>query len=145
MVPAMADDLEFPSCENCAAIGLYVAPMLRAMEAEIGVEETRAFLLAHGGRDYAIAARPPAQLPAALRPADAWLRAAKGPGRITLPLGPVARRARIAWTLYRVLAQGASLSGAAARCGCSLRTATGWRARLTRDGLLAPAPAARTP
>ena len=52
MVPAMADDLEFPSCENCAAIGLYVAPMLRAMEAEIGVEETRAFLLAHGGRDY---------------------------------------------------------------------------------------------
>jgi phage major head subunit gpT-like protein len=51
MVRAMADDLDFPSCENCAAIGLYVAPMLRAMEAEIGVEETATVCL------------PPLQLP----------------------------------------------------------------------------------
>lgn len=80
-----------------------IPDLLIKLEAAIGVEATRAFLIEYGGRKTHIAktAEPPT-------PAHAWLRAEIGHGDLIVPIGPVGRAARLRWSIFRRSAAGHS-------------------------------------
>lgn len=126
-----------PTCAECAGIGLPdMPPMLWDMEDDCGHEVVRAFLLAHGGRQLNIPSRPLNAAPddrlnAALR----CLQGNVGHGRITIPAGPMAHSARLAWTIYHRLMQGQSLAEIAGALHVHTRTVSNHRARLVNAGI----------
>jgi len=122
-------DLLFPTCAQCESIGGALPDWLPAMEAALGFDATRAFLLRHAGRQIVVPVRKgSAEL--------AWLRRELGFGRLTVPMGPAARKQRQRWTALALLRDGRSLSQVATRLNVHTRTASKWRADFLRRGLL---------
>ena len=134
-----APNLLFPTCAECESIGVALPEWLPRMEAAVGVDATRAFLLRHAGRQVVVPARPAADD----APRD-WLRRELGYGRLTVPMGPAARTHRQRWTALALLRDGRSLSQVAAAVNAHTRTVSKWRADLLQRGLLR-APTAGTP
>lgn len=112
-------------------MGVTLSEWLPAMEAAIGFDATRAFLLRHSGRQVVVPVR---SIPD--DPAREWLRRELGFGRLTVPMGPATRRHRQLWTARALFSEGASLSQVAATFNVHTRTAAKWRAALTLRGLL---------
>ena len=120
--------------------------MLWDMEDNCGHEVLRAFLLAHGGRQLNIPSRPLTAAPDnRLNTALRWLQGHVGHGRITVPAGPMAYRARLAWTIYHRLTQGQSLAEIAGALHIHTRTVSQHRARLVKIGALPEAIGAAQP
>lgn len=122
-------DLLFPSSADCRSLGIDMPEWLPALEAAIGFDATRAFFLRHGGRQVVIPA-------AAAEGARGWLRQELGHGRMTLPMGPAARRHRQRLTALALLRQGRSLAQVAARLNVHSRTVSSWKADFADRGLL---------
>lgn len=127
-----------PTCAECAGIGMPdMPPMLWDMEDDCGHEVLRAFLLAHGGQQIALASKPLAETAGdPINTALRWLQGHVGHGRITVPAGPMAYRARLAWTIYHRLMQGQSLAEIAGALHVHTRTVSNHRARLVKIGAL---------
>ncbi|MGB3313022.1 MAG: helix-turn-helix domain-containing protein [Albidovulum sp.] len=144
--------LLFPTCAECNRIGLPAMPgTLRDMERDLGPHVLRAFLMAHGGREYCVRATvPDTARPGPLGQADDWMRARFGAGRVNIPKGPAAQSARLAWTIFTRLAAGWSLARIAEATGCHTRTVS-QRKKLFLDlgvlcpGRLPPTPQPREP
>lgn len=127
-----------PTCAECAGIGLpAILAMLWDMEDECGHDVLRAFLLAHGGRQISLPSRPLPELPGhPVNTAFRWLQAHVGYGKITVPSGPIAHSARLAWTIYHRLVQGQSLAEISAALHVHTRTVSNHRARLISVGVV---------
>lgn len=120
--------LLFPSRADCNRIGLPLMPeLLRDMERDIGAEPVRAFLLAYGGREFATRA-------------EAWMHTHFPGERVTIPKGPSATSARLAWTIYNRLAEGWSHTRIAAATGCHTRTVSSRHNLFRSLGILPAAP-----
>ncbi|MCA8878609.1 MAG: hypothetical protein KDA73_01365 [Rhodobacteraceae bacterium] len=137
-----ADPLsEIPTCAHCREMGLPVSDTLARLETELGHDTLRAFLAAKGGRLVVIPVRAVANADSdPIAAALDWLRRDVGYGRWEVPLGPMARRARLSWAILTRLRAGRSLATIAGELGCALRTVTNHKTRFTRRGVL-PAPA----
>ena len=132
--------LLFPSCADCNRIGLPLMPaMLRDMERDIGAEPVRAFLLAYGGREFATRAARSAAKNDETR-AEAWMHTHFPGERVTIPKGPSATSARLAWTIYNRLAEGWSHTRIAAATGCHTRTVSSRHNLFRSLGILPVAP-----
>lgn len=118
-------------------MGLHVAEMLHEMEADIGPETVRDFLLAHGGREFSIPVRPAIDpVPGRQLTATGWLAENVGWGRITLPKGPTAHRARVNYTVLTLRREGRSIGQIATAIGIHSRSVPAILKRLTGRGLL---------
>lgn len=114
--------------------------MLRNMERDIGPGAVRVFLLAYGGREFLVrAARFESR--AAEGPAEAWMHKHYAGERLTIPKGPAATSARIAWTIFTHLVEGWSLSRIAAATGSHTRTISKRKKLFLALGILPDAPA----
>lgn len=133
-------NLLFPTCAQCAGIGLPAAGLLWDMEDECGFDNLRAFLIAHGGRELSLAKRATTQGPADLEQIYAWLGNRMGAGKIAVPKGPSSHKARLAWTIYELSRDGASLAQIAEVANCTTRAVSNHRARLRELGALPPIP-----
>lgn len=133
-------NLLFPSCAQCAGIGIEQIPeFLWALEDELGFDTLRVFLLAHGGRRCDIQKRDGSKVIDELDrlgQAYAFTRSYWGHGRIAIPLGPAARRARAAWTAFEHLKQGQSLQTVARLIGCNERQVSRQKAKFIEIGAL---------
>lgn len=133
-------NLLFPTCAECAGIGITAMPdLLWDMEDDCGPEVMKAFVLAHGGREYAVPKEQEHVLPFErdpLRLADEWMRKRIGVGRITVSKGPGGRNNRVAWTAFKLLAAGASLSAVSEATGSDVRTICNIKAKLRKVGAL---------
>ncbi len=127
-----------PTCAECAGIGLTdMPPMLWDMEDDCGHDVLRAFLLARGGRQVQVPSKLLQEKPGdAVNAALRWLQAHVGHGRITIPSGPMAYRARLAWTIYHRLMQDQSLAEISAALHIHTRTVSLHRARLIGIGVV---------
>jgi hypothetical protein len=138
--------LPFPTCADCVRIGLYIPPFLRDMERDLGHDVLKAFLLAHGGRQLSLRqAAPDVTATDPFGRAEAWLRKAVGFGKITVPKGPAGRAARIAWTTYRMLCDGRSLTQIARATDCHMRSVSNRKKQFAALGLLPAAPNPTSP
>ncbi|MBP7003760.1 helix-turn-helix domain-containing protein [Amaricoccus sp.] len=124
-------DLLFPTCAECQSMGVVVPGWLPAMEAELGSEAVKAFLLRHAGRQVIVPVRATPH-----DPAKDWLRREIGYGRLTVPMGPAARKHRQRWTALALLRGGSSLAQVAAALNVHSRTASHWRADFLQRGHL---------
>jgi len=141
MTNAQPLELPYPTCAQCAGIGLDTAPQWQwDMEDELGFDVLKALILAHGGRELSIWCRLPETVESPLDQAQAWLRNRFGSGKMIIQFGPLARRNRIAWLTYTMLRDGASLAQVAARLDVTVRTICRHKKRLQDMGAL-PAPA----
>ena len=144
----MANDLfphlEQPTCAQCAGIGLTVIPrLLWEMEDDCGEAVLFAFLRAHGGREFCVPVlEPQPDETDLIGLAVQWLHRTIGRGKMTVPLGPISYQARLAWTIYRRLAAGASLSAIARDLQCDTRTVSVQKRRLFQIGALPVRPLA---
>ena len=137
-----APELLFPTCAECAGIGFTgIQDWLWDMEEDIGAGPFRAFLARHAGHELSLSRAPlPGEAPE-LVPAYAWLRDRFGPGRLMVPIGPAAHRARLAWTVFKLLDAGSSLASVARATGTSTRNILRHKTRLIQFGALkAPRP-----
>lgn len=126
-----------PTCAQCVGIGLQMPGLLWEMEDECGAEVLIAFLHGHGGRELSIQVNLPEPDDGDLvQMAIWWLRRRLGPGKIVVPLGPTSYQSRLAWTIYKQLAEGASLSVIVKTLGCDLRTVSKQKRRLTNISAL---------
>lgn len=144
--------LLYPTCAECAGVGFKGIPeWLWDMEEDIGVTLFRAFMDRHGGCELSLAREPKASdaldVTPDLAPAYAWLHKRFGAGKLMVPLGPTALRARLAWTVFKLLEGGASLAEAARATGATTRAVSRYKSNLRRVGALKPpaAPSQRTP
>lgn len=133
-------NLNFPTCAQCAGIGQPSPDLLYDMEDECGFDSLRAFLIAHGGRELALAKRTMANGHADLDKVYDWLRNRVGAGKIVVPKGPSSHKARLAWTIYELSCGGATLSQIAEVANCTTRAVSNHRARLRELGALSPIP-----
>lgn len=125
-----------PSCAQCAGIGLRMPDLLWDMEDDCGEDALRAFLVAHGGRQYCSTSRRAEDEESPLGRARHWLYARVGTGRIMIPLGPMSYQARVQWTIYDRIVKGHSLSQIAAELGCDTRTVGVAKAKFRKSGAL---------
>lgn len=133
--------LLFPSCADCNRIGLPPMPeMLRTMERDVGAAAVREFLLAYGGREFKARAASSESL-ADDTPAEAWMHKHYCGEKITIPMGPAANSARLAWTIFARLAEGWSLARIATATGYHLRTISNRKNLFLALGVLPAAPA----
>lgn len=130
--------LLLPTCAQCAGIGLHGIPaMLWDMEDACGEAALFAFLLAYGGRRYKAPAKEPQTQPdEPLSVARRWFYDQFGSGAVDIPLGPAARRARFAWTVFDRLQRGHAAPKIASELRSSERTILLQKARLRRIGAL---------
>lgn len=135
-------NLLFPSCAECAGIGYrHVPPLLWDMEDDCGADVMKAFVLEYGGQTIKVseAFQNAFCLASGLDPLTAargWLYQNRGSGEIAVPLGPAARAARVAWTAFNMLKDGASLSQVADRAAVDLRTVCNIKNKLRKIGAL---------
>jgi hypothetical protein len=127
------DAPDIPSCAEARRVGIRIPDLLVELEAAVGVEETRAFLLRFGGRRIAVGKNPNAGSPAVV-----WLRAEVGHGDLLVPFGPLGRAARLRWAIYRLAAEGRSVNQIAGLVGCHRRTVETAQQKLRQLGLLHP-------
>ena len=132
-------DLLFPTCADCASMGAAIPDWLPAMEAALGFDAMRAFLLLHGGQQFVVPVSATTG-----DPVKDWLRRELGHGRLTLPMGPAAARLRQRWTALGLFRAGRSLSQVAAALNLHTRTAAKYRGDLIRRGLLPRTPTTGT-
>lgn len=127
-----------PTCAQCAGIGINNIPdMLWDMEDACGPAGLFAFLHAHGGRQYSIPVREPkVRADMLLWRAEIWMFRRFGPGRVVVPLGPTAYRLRLAWTIYVLLSEGASLSEVCKKLHCDMRTVSGHKEKFRKINAL---------
>lgn len=141
MTRAHPSDLPYPTCAQCAGIGIYAGPDWQYdLEDDLGFLVLKALIMAHGGREMHVWHRQPATATAPLDRAQAWLLARFGPGKMMIHLGPLARKNRVAWLIFTLLRDGASLAEIAAATDTHTRTISRHRKRLQDMGAL-PAPA----
>ncbi|MDP5309268.1 MarR family transcriptional regulator [Paracoccus spongiarum] len=115
--------------------------MLREMEAAIGADAVRDFLLAHGGRDFSIPARHQIDTtPGRQMTATDWLVGNYGWGRIVPPKGPVAHRFRVSFTVLALRREGRSIGQIATALGIHSRSVSKILQRLATRGLLTQPP-----
>lgn len=133
-------DLLFPSSAECRSLGITLPEWLPAMEAAIGFEATKAFLLRHGGRQVAVPVSPSAD-----DVVRGWLRQELGHGRLTVPMGTAARKHRQRLTALSLLREGGSVAQTAARLNVHSRTISAWKADFADRGLLRQTDLAGTP
>lgn len=136
----MANDLTphllIPSCADCAAMGIHVAGFLHDMEAAIGVDTLRDFLLTHGGREVLVpTGRKARSDPDTPTSALDWLTRNVGWGRLTIPKGPVAHRARVSFTVLTMRRDGKSIDQIAVATGIHSRSVSIILKRLAERGL----------
>ncbi len=139
-------NLLFPSCAECAGIGYrHVPPLLWDMEDDQGADVMKAFVLEYGGQTIKVSEAFQNGFQNALHfgtKADPltlarwWLYQNRGSGEIAVPLGPAARAARVAWTAYHMLKDGASLSQVADRTALDLRSVCNIKNKLRKIGAL---------
>jgi hypothetical protein len=131
-------ELDFPTCAEAAGIGFAAIPdMLWDMEDDCGAEVMKAMVLAYGGLELTVSKihhfpweRDP------LIQGRAWLWERLGPGSVRIPKGPGTRSARVAWTAFRLLRDGASLSAVSLATGCDMRTISNIKRKLRGIGAL---------
>ncbi|WP_296644974.1 hypothetical protein, partial [Roseinatronobacter sp.] len=112
-------DLPYPTCAQCEGIGLSAGPDWQYdLEDDLGFDVLKALLIAYGGREMQIrkSAEPATD---ALGHALAWMSARFGAGKITVQFGPLARKNRVAWLIYTMLRDGASLAQVAGAANTS--------------------------
>ena len=141
----MTGPLDIPTCADCEMIGLTMPDLLVRMETELGVETTAAFLAEWGGRTYGIRRTAARGSGAAFDEVNAWLLEELGHGRVQIPFGPFAWKARLAWTIYNALAEGMSHDRIARAYGVAMRNVTNHRRRFEARGLLRNSPAQGSP
>lgn len=110
------------------------------MEDDLGFDVLKALILAYGGRELSIWSRQPAIISSPLEQAQAWLFNRFGAGTVVVQIGPLARGNRVAWLIFTMLRDGASLATVAAATETHTRTISRHRKRLQDMGAL-PAPA----
>lgn len=134
-------DLPYPTCAQCAGIGIYAGPDWQYdLEDDLGFYVLKTLIMAHGGREMHVLHRQPEIAIDPLERAQAWLLERFGAGKIMVHLGPLARKNRVAWLIYTMLRDGASLADVAAATDTHTRTISRHRKRLQDIGAL-PAPA----
>lgn len=116
-------------------MGVAMPEWLPEMEAALGFEVVKAFLLRHAGRQVVVPVRATPD-----DPARDWLRRELGYGRLTVPMGPAARKHRQRWTALALFRDGRSISQVAADLNVHTRTASKWRAAHQRQSLPAGTP-----
>lgn len=141
MFNARPSDLPYPTCAQCAGIGLDLVPdWQHDLEDDQGFDVLKALITAYGGREMHVLRRQPDNPTDPLDLAQAWLFARFGPGKMMIHLGPLARRNRVAWLIFTMLRDGASLAEIAAATEMTTRTISRHKKRLQDIGAL-PAPA----
>lgn len=141
MTSAHPSDLPYPTCAQCAGIGIYAGPEWQYdLEDDLGFDVLKALIMAHGGREMHVLHRHAETATDPLGHAQAWLLARFGPGKILIHLGPLAHKNRVAWLIYTMLRDGGSLAEIAAATNTHTRTICRHKKRLQDMGAL-PAPA----
>ncbi|MBR2657484.1 MAG: hypothetical protein IKD58_13545 [Loktanella sp.] len=105
------------------------------MEDELGFDVLKALLLAHGGREVYLS-KLQIDDPNQCERARAWMFSRFGHGKILIPLGPLSHSNRVAWTIYAMLRDGASLAAAARAAGVHSRAVSRHKKRLQDFGAL---------
>ena len=132
-------DLPYPSCAKCAGLGLYAGPDWQYdLEDDLGFDVLKAVILAHGGREMHVK-NTPEPATDALGQAKIWMSKRFGAGKIIVHFGPLARKNRVAWLIYTMLRDGASLAQIAEAANTTIRTVGRQKKRLQDMGAL-PAP-----
>ncbi|WP_296639943.1 hypothetical protein, partial [Roseinatronobacter sp.] len=112
-------DLPYPTCAQCAGLGLYAGPNWQNdLEDDLGFDVLKALIVAYGGRELHIK-HTPEPATDALGQAKVWMSARIGAGKITVHFGPLARKNRVAWLIYTMLRDGASLAQVAGAANTS--------------------------
>lgn len=128
--------LPYPTCAQCKGIGLQAVPDWQFdMEDELGFDVLKELILSYGGREYLVCSRQ-IDDPDKLDRAQAWLFNRFGPGKLIIPLGPLAHKNRAAWAIYTMLRTGASLAQTAVATGVHTRAVSRHRKRLQEMGAL---------
>lgn len=116
-------------------MGISVPDYLHEMEADIGADAVRAFLMAHGGREYSIPTRHLIDLSLGQQmTALDWLTVNYGFGKITPPKGPTSHRARTNHTVLTQRREGRTISQIAAATGIHSRSVSAILKRLAERG-----------
>lgn len=133
-------DLPYPTCAQCTGIGVYAGPKWQNdLEDDLGFDVLKALILAHGGRELHVK-HTPEPATDALGQAKVWMSERFGAGKIIVHFGPLARKNRVAWLIYTMLRDGASLAQIAEAANTTIRTVGRHKKRLQDMGAL-PAPA----
>lgn len=136
MTSTPPSDLLYPTCAQCKGIGLPAVPDWQFdMEDELGFDVLKALLLAHGGREVYLS-KLQIDDPNQCERARAWMFSRFGHGKILIPLGPLSHSNRVAWTIYAMLRDGASLAAAARAAGVHSRAVSRHKKRLQDFGAL---------
>lgn len=137
---------QFPTCAQCAAMGIYIPPVLHRLEARIGHPALVAFLLEKGGQEIGIPVKPlPSDDSDPVSQALEALRQDPGFGRWHVPQGPTSARAELAWGILCRLKAGIPYSRIATDLRCSVRTIGNRKSAFKRRGLLNAPQHLRTP
>ena len=133
-------DLPYQTCAQCTGIGVYAGPKWQNdLEDDLGFDVLKALILAHGGRELHVK-HTPEPATDALGQAKVWMSERFGAGKIIVHFGPLARKNRVAWLIYTMLRDGASLAQIAEAANTTIRTVGRHKKRLQDMGAL-PAPA----
>lgn len=124
-------NLLFPTCAECEAMGIPMPEMLSQMEAALGFDVFRSFLLKHSGQQLCIRVRPEGDA------VQEWLNKNAGWGRIIIPRGPSKTTARAQWTALAMLREGRSLRETSRAVNVHHRTVSKWKTNFIDLGLLA--------
>ena len=125
-------DLPIPTCAQCEAIGIPIPPLYVEMEAALGAVALIDFVTRHGGREVTVPRRPTSETHEALR----WLSEEIGHGKMVMPRGPLARRARVRFAVFQMIRDGYSVPQIARHLDMHIRSISTIKQQLTDLGQL---------